>query len=59
MYSVKIETHVKCRSFLYHSSISIYCKNISKNIFILYLEYVLFIWSKSDGFNFSTTAKPN
>ena len=31
-------------------SINIYCKNVKKKIiYILYLDYVLFIWRKLDG----------
>ena len=48
MYTVRIHKCVKYRSFLYNWSISIYCKNVKKNIYILYLDYVLFIWGKLD-----------
>ena len=44
MYTVKIHKYVKYRPFLYNYSIIMYCKNVKKyNIYILYLDYVLFI----------------
>ena len=49
MYTVKIHKHVNYRSVLNNSFIIIYCKNVKKNIYILYLGHVLFISCKLDG----------
>ena len=50
MYTVKIHKYVKYRLFLYNYSVIIYCKNVKKYIYILYLDYALFIWCNLDVF---------